>query len=123
MGDAVFLSAGGPAAAVSRDPADPDPVAAGKATAAFGLGLLAAVTGLAVGGVVPATVALALARQAREDLRTGEGWRTGAGRVRWAERLAWFGLVLAGLSLLALTVFLFLRGVRFGDQDFPPTVD
>lgn len=123
MGDAVFLSAGGPAGLAARDPADPEPVADTKATAAFGLGLLAAVTGLAVGGIVPATVALTLARQAREDLRTGEGWRTGAGRVRWAERLAWLGIALAGASLLALTVFLFLRGVHLGPQDFPPTVD
>ncbi|WP_144121748.1 hypothetical protein [Catellatospora sichuanensis] len=117
MGDAVFVSG------ADRDPADPEPVADSKATAAFGLGLLAAVTGPAVGGIVPATVALALARQAREELQAGEGWRTGAGRVLWAERLAWLGLVLAGLSLVALTVWLFLRGVHFGTQDFPPTVD
>jgi hypothetical protein len=117
MGDAVFVSG------AVRDPADPDPVADSKATAAVGLGLLAAVTGLALGGVVPATVALVLARQAREDLRAGAGWRTGAGRVRWAERLSWIALALAALSLLTLTVWLVLRGVRFGDQDFPPTVD
>ncbi|WP_155374077.1 hypothetical protein [Catellatospora vulcania] len=117
MGDAAFVSA------PARDPADPEPVADSKATAAFGLGLLAAVTGLAVGGIVPATIALALARQAREELHTGEGWRTGAGRVLWAERLAWLGLALAALALLALTVWLFLRGVRFGTHDFPPTID
>ncbi|MDI1460232.1 hypothetical protein QEZ54_04575 [Catellatospora sp. KI3] len=116
MGDATILFTG-------RDPADPEPVADSKATAAFGLGLLAAVTGLALGGLVPGTIALALARQARADLRAGEGWRTGAGRVRWAERLAWLGLALAALSALALAVMLVLRGVRFGRQDFPPTVD
>ncbi|MFC7242637.1 hypothetical protein ACFQO7_09095 [Catellatospora aurea] len=117
MGDAAFVSA------PARDPADPEPVADTKATAAFGLGLLAAVTGLAVGGIVPATMALALARQAREELRAGEGWRTGAGRVRWAERLSWLALALAALTLLTLTVWLFLRGVHFGTQDFPPTVN
>lgn len=118
MGDAVFAPG-----TATRDPADPEPVADTKATAAFGLGLLAAVTGLAVGGVVPGTIALVLARQARAELRDGQGWRTGAGRVRWAEWLAWCGLALAGLSLLALAVWLVLRGVRFGPQDFPPTVD
>lgn len=117
MGDAAFVSA------PARDPADPEPVADTKATAAFGLALLAAVTGLAVGGIVPATIALALARQAREELRTGEGWRTGAGRVRWAERLSWLALALATLTLLTLTVWLFLRGVHFGTQDFPPTIN
>ncbi|MFD0594684.1 hypothetical protein ACFQZ4_21565 [Catellatospora coxensis] len=65
MGDAAFVSA------AARDPADPEPVADTKATAAFGLGLLAAVTGLAVGGIVPATIALVLARQAREELHAG----------------------------------------------------
>ncbi|MEV0454421.1 hypothetical protein [Catellatospora methionotrophica] len=117
MGDAAFVCA------ATRDPADPEPVADTKATAAFGLGLLAAVTGLAVGGIVPATIALALARAARTELRDGQGWRTGAGRVRWAERLSWLALGMAGLSLLTLTVWLFLRGVHFGSQDFPPTVD
>ncbi|GHJ46172.1 hypothetical protein Cs7R123_35140 [Catellatospora sp. TT07R-123] len=116
MGDATIAFSG-------RDPADPEPVADSKATAAFGLGLLAVVTGLALGGMVPGTIALALARQARAELREGQGWRTGAGRVRWAERLAWTGIVLAAVSALALTVLLVLRGVRFGRQDYPPTVD
>ena len=29
----------------------------------------------------------------------------------------------AWISLLTLTVWLFLRGVHFGTQNFPPTID
>lgn len=85
--------------------------------------MLAVATGLAVGGLVPATIALMLARQARADLRTGEGWRTGAGRVRWAERLAWAAIALAVISLVGLTALMVLRGARHGNQDFPPTIN
>ena len=106
-----------------RHPFDPEPTADTKATAAFGLGLLAAVTGPVVGGVVPAIVALILTRQARRDIADGHGWLTGAGRVRWAERLAWVGLGLAVVSLVALTTYLVLRPAGPISQDFPPSVD
>jgi (hydroxyamino)benzene mutase len=106
-----------------RHPDDPEPVADSKATAAYGLGVLAVVTGLAVGGVVPATIALLLAGQARGDLRDGEGWRTGEGRVRVARRLAWIGIAMAVVTVVTVAVVVLLRDAGAGDQDFPPTID
>jgi (hydroxyamino)benzene mutase len=106
-----------------RHPDDPEPVADSKATAAYGLGVLAVVTGLAVGGVVPATIALLLARQAQDDLATGAGWRTGAGRIRLARRLAWIGIAMAVVTLVTVATLVLLQGAGPGDRDFPPSVD
>ncbi|GAB3798238.1 hypothetical protein GCM10027605_09500 [Micromonospora zhanjiangensis] len=50
-----------------RHPLDPDPVRSTKARTVFALGLMAAATGLFVGGLIPATMALALAGQARRE--------------------------------------------------------
>ena len=106
-----------------RHPDDPEPVADSKATAAYGLGVLAVVTGLAVGGVVPATIALLLARQAGSDLREGQGWRTGEGRIRVARRLAWIGIAMAVVTMVTVLTMVLLRDAGSGDRDFPPAVD
>lgn len=102
---------------------DPEPVVDSKATAVYGLGLLAALLGMSVGGIVPGTIALVLARQARADLREGAGWRTGADRIRSGERLAWLGILLAiaaGIVMVSLAV---LDGAWQPQRDFPPGVD
>jgi hydroxylaminobenzene mutase len=106
-----------------RHPEDPEVAPDSKAAAALCLAVLGAVTGLAIGGAVPATIALILAGQAGADLRTGQGWLTGSGQVRWARRLAWTGLALAAGSLILIVVLRLLQDGGWGERDFPATVD
>ncbi|MEG3634125.1 hypothetical protein [Micromonospora palythoicola] len=113
-----------PLASAPRHPLDPDPVRATKARAVFALGLMAALTGLLIGGVVPATVALYLARQARREAYASAGFLTGAAWLRRGERLAWTGLVLVAVSLVVALVIGIIRLAEapYG-QDFAPNVD
>ena len=106
-----------------RHPDDPDTRRDTKVVAAFCLGVLGAVTGLALGGAVPATIALVLARQGARDLEEGQGWRTGAKYLVWARRLAWLGLGLAAISLAILVAVRLLQDAGANVKDFPPTVD
>jgi len=93
-----------------------------KAVAALCLGVLAAATGWALGGAVPATIALVLAREASREIAEGQGWRVGTRCVTWARRFAWIGLGLATVSLVLLVL---LRWWQPGapPRDFPSTVD
>ncbi|GAA1871310.1 hypothetical protein [Asanoa iriomotensis] len=107
-----------------RHPLDPDPVRATKAGAVFGLGLLAAVTGVFVGGIVPATVALLLARQARREAYASRGYLTGSVWLHRGERMAWIGIMLAIATIVILTVIGILGSTNPGGvQDFGPGVD
>src|SRR6185436_17223893 len=65
-----------------RHPLDPDPVRSTKAAAVLALGVAAVVTGPLVGGVVPATLGVVLARQARQEILAGRGYLTGARHLR-----------------------------------------
>ncbi|TDB72485.1 hypothetical protein [Micromonospora sp. KC723] len=107
-----------------RHPLDPDPVRATKSRAVFALGLIGALTGLFVGGVVPATVALQLARQARREAYASGGYLTGAAWLRRGERLAWVGLVLVAVAVVTLVVIGVVRYAEapFG-RDFSSNVD
>src|SRR3954454_23839203 len=106
-----------------RHPADPEPVRDTKAVAAYVLGWVALVTGPLVRGIVPAIVALSLARQARAEIEDGAGWRTGAHLVTRGERLAWAGLILAALAVaVAVTIGVLMRSAD-PVHDFPPGVD
>ncbi|WP_434741741.1 hypothetical protein [Micromonospora sp. SH-82] len=107
-----------------RHPLDPEPVRSTKARAVFALGLVAACTGLFVGGVVPATVALLLARQARREAYASGGFLTGAAWLRRGERLAWTGLVLFAACLVVLLIagVVGLAQAPVG-QDFDSNVD
>ncbi|NJP35486.1 hypothetical protein [Micromonospora thermarum] len=107
-----------------RHPLDPDPTRATKARAVFALGLIGALTGLFIGGVVPATVALQLARQARREAYTSGGFLTGAAWLRRGERLAWTGLVLVAVAVVAAVVVGVIRLAEapYG-QDFAPNVN
>ena len=60
-----------------RHPQDPDPARASKASAVLGLGVVAVLTGPLVGGVIPATIALLLARESRRDLVSAQGFLLG----------------------------------------------
>jgi hypothetical protein len=106
-----------------RHPDDPDTVVDTKVVAAFCLALLGVVTGPALGGAVPASIALILARQGRRELEEGQGWRTGMRYVVWARRLALIGLGLAAISLVMVIVVRLLSDAVGGYPDFPPTVD
>ncbi|BCJ60153.1 hypothetical protein [Micromonospora endophytica] len=107
-----------------RHPLDPDPVRATKARAVFALGLMGALTGLLVGGVVPATVALLLARQARREAYASGGFLTGAAWLRRGESLAWTGLTLVAVTVIAMVVVGVIRlaEVPYG-HDYAPNVD
>ena len=89
-----------PAGAATRHPLDPEPAASTKAKAVYALGLLALITGPFVGGVVPATIALLLARQAERQAYQAGGYLTGSAWVRRGRRLAWAGLILALTALV-----------------------
>ena len=107
-----------------RHPLDPDPVRSTKAGAVFGLGLVGALTGLFVGGIVPASIALLMARQARREAYASGGYLTGGDWVRRGERLAWAG-VLLGVTALVVAVVIGIfdfAGSPVG-PDFAPTVD
>ena len=108
----------------SRHPLDPDPVPASKARAVFALGLVGFLTGVFVGGVIPATVALLLARQASRDAYAAKGYLTGSAWIRRGRRLAWAGLVLAMATLVvaAIAGLLHLATVPSG-ADFAPGTD
>ena len=90
-----------------RHPADPDPVRSTKATTVFVLGVVAVITGPFVGGVIPATIALLLAREVRRDLHAAGGYLIGATRYESGVRAAWTGIVLA----IAAVVLAVVRGL------------
>jgi hypothetical protein len=108
----------------ARHPLDPDPVRSTKSRAVFVLGMVALLTGPFVGGLVPATLALALARQARREAYASGGFLTGVAWLRRGERLAWVGIVLAATTLVAAMVIgiLELAQAPVG-RDFDPNID
>jgi (hydroxyamino)benzene mutase len=106
-----------------RHPLDPDPVRSTKATAILALGIAAVVAGPLLGGVVPATVALVLARQARGDLRAAQGFLLGGRRVRTGVTLSWVGIFLALGVLLVATIVGLLQLAGGGGHDFAPSVN
>ncbi|MBB2945370.1 hypothetical protein FB565_005103 [Actinoplanes lutulentus] len=108
----------------ARHPMDPDPVASTKSRAVFVLGLVGLLTGVFVGGVVPATLALLLARQAHREAYAAGGYLTGSAWILRGRRLAWAGLVLALTSLVvAVIVALLHLATAPGGQDFAPGTD
>ncbi|MFI5913487.1 hypothetical protein [Dactylosporangium sp. NPDC051541] len=107
----------------TRHPLDPDPVRATKATAVFSLGLLSVVTGPFLGGVIPATLALLMARESHRELVAAEGFLLGARRIRSGIRLAWTGIVLAIAGLVVLAIIGLLHYARQRGTDFDSTVN
>lgn len=107
-----------------RHPDDPEPVRASKVRAVWWLGLVAVLTGPLVGGVVPASLALLLARQFRQDAYPAAGFLTGAGRVRRGELLAWAGILLAGTAVVAaILIAVFRLANTPHGPEFGPNVD
>jgi hydroxylaminobenzene mutase len=103
---------------------DPDPVPSSKARAVFALGLVAFLTGALVGGVIPATLALLLARQTSRQAYAAGGYLTGAAWVRRGQRLAWAGIVLALTALVVASIAGLLHlAAAPGGQDYDSTTD
>jgi hypothetical protein len=103
---------------------DPDPEPSTKARAVFALGLIGFLTGVFVGGVIPATISLVLARQASRQAWQAGGYLTGSAWIRRGRRLAWAGIVLALAALVVAVIagLLHLAG-RPGGTDFAPGTD
>ncbi|WP_203782451.1 hypothetical protein [Paractinoplanes rishiriensis] len=103
---------------------DPDPERSTKARAVFALGLVGFLTGAFVGGVIPATIALVLARQAARDAYAARGYLTGGAWIRRGRRLAWIGIVLALATLVVASIagLLHLASSPAG-PDFAPGTD
>lgn len=108
----------------TRHPMDPDPEPSTKARAVFALGLMGFLTGAFVGGVIPATIALVLARQAARQAYAAGGYLTGSKWIRRGSRLAWAGIVLALTALVVAVIagLLHLAGTT-GNADFAPGTD
>jgi hydroxylaminobenzene mutase len=108
----------------ARHPLDPEPMPSTKSRAVFALGLIGLLTGVFVGGVIPATLALLLARQAHREAYTAGGYLTGSVWIRRGRRLAWGGLVLAlGTLVVAAIAGLLHLAATPGGQDFAPGTD
>ena len=103
---------------------DPDPEPSTKARAVFALGLMGFLTGAFVGGVIPATIALVLSRQAARQAYAAGGYLTGSKWIRRGRRLAWAGIVLTltALVVAAIAGLLHLAGSA-GGADFAPGTD
>jgi (hydroxyamino)benzene mutase len=110
--------------AALRHPLDPEPMRSTKAGTVFALGLVALLTGPFVGGLVPASIAIALARQARREAYHSGGYLTGAVWLGRGEKLAWAGIALAATSVVVAIVIgvVDFAGTPTG-QDFAPGVD
>lgn len=92
--------------------------------AVLGLGVVALVTGPFVGGVIPATLALLIAREAARDIQAAEGFLLGRRRLRVGVRLAWIGMLLALATIVVAAIAGLLTLARqSGGHDFAPTVN
>jgi (hydroxyamino)benzene mutase len=111
-----------PAGAPTRHPLDPEPAPSTKAKAVFALGVVAVLTGALLGGVIPATIALLLARQVDRQAYAARGYLTGSAYVRRGRRLAWAGIILALTALVVAVIAGLLHLVPAG-ADFKPTTD
>ncbi len=107
-----------------RHPLDPDPVPSTKAFGVLALGIVACMTAPVVGGVIPAVMALSLARAARAEMIEAQGFLIGGRWIRLGERLAWIAVVIV-LTVVVIGVVAAL--LRYGDptapQNFDSTVD
>jgi heme/copper-type cytochrome/quinol oxidase subunit 2 len=110
-----------PAPGELRHPLDPDVRTSSKAGAVLFLGVVSVLMMLCVGGVVPAILALTIARGARAELRESQGFLTGDRMLRAGVVLSWLAIavstiVLVVLVVYALVVFGASSGPKFGSN-------
>lgn len=90
----------------------------------LGLGILALATGPLLGGIVPASLALLLASQARAEMLSADGYLLGGRTLRIGVRLAWIGITLAAVALtVAIIAGLLTLAQPAGGHDYDPTVN
>jgi hypothetical protein len=107
-----------------RHPLDPDPVPSTKAIAVLALGVTAAVTGFFLGGLIPATLALLLARDARREMAAARGFLTGGRRLQIGVTLAWVGIVLAAAAVVTAAIVGLLHSAgSSGGANYAPNVN
>jgi (hydroxyamino)benzene mutase len=106
-----------------RHPLDPDPTVSTKASAVLALGIVAAVTGPFVGGLVPGTIALILAQAARTDMIEARGYLTGVPRLRLGVRLAWLGIILAIAAIVVASIVGLIKNAAPPTPRFDPGTD
>lgn len=106
-----------------RHPLDPDPIRSTKAATVLALGIVAAATGLLVGGVIPATLALVLARQGSAELAAAGGYLTGQRSLRLGVVLAWVGIGLAATALVIAAIIGLLHMAQSSGRDYAPGVN
>jgi hypothetical protein len=99
-----------------RHPLDPDIRTSTKATGVLALGITGLLLMFCVGGAVPASLALALARSARAELDESEGFLTGDRALRAGVLMSW--IALAG-SIIVLVVFLIVVLLTYGAEPPP----
>jgi hydroxylaminobenzene mutase len=99
-----------------RHPDDPEPVESTKVVAARMLAGVGAALSVFVGGVVPAVIALMLARQAEADIRASEGFLLGASRLPGIRRTAWAAIGIAGAIVVAALLVWVLGMARSAGQ-------
>ncbi len=87
-----------------RHPLDPDQARSSKAVVVLVLGIVAALTGFFLGGLIPATLALRLARDTDAELRRSAGFLTGWRLLRAGVVLAWIGVILAATGLVVAAI-------------------
>ena len=85
--------------------------------------MAAVITGPLVGGLIPAALALILARDARAELIASQGYLTGGRQVRLGTTLAWVGIAVATAAIVAAAVLGILSMAHGSLQDFPNTSD
>ena len=108
-----------------RHPLDPDVARSSKAGVVLTLGIVAALTGALVGGAIPATIALIIARAGRADLIASGGYLTGGRTIRTGVRLAWLGIILAAAAIVAAAIIgiFHLAASDGAPQHFAPGTD
>jgi len=112
-----------PTTAPTRHPMDPDPSGSTKARAVYALGLVGFLLGPFIGGVIPATLALLLARQTHRQQYAAGGYLTGSAWVRRGRRLAWAGIILALTALVVAVIAGLLHVAGTPGQDFDTNTD
>ena len=76
-----------------------------------------------LGGLVPATLALLLAREARRERMASAGYLTGGRSIRVGVALAWVGIVLAATALVIASIVGLLHYADSRGSDFAPNVN
>ncbi|HEV2089302.1 MAG TPA: hypothetical protein VGR21_13420 [Cryptosporangiaceae bacterium] len=102
----------------ARHPLDPEERTSTKAAAVLVLGITGLALSFCGGGVLPAAVALLLARPTREEIVAAQGFLTGGRAVRAGTVLATLAVVVSAVVLVLVVVGLLIDSVGTG-----PTFD